>query len=151
MVQHVLAKAALWLALGAPVLGAPAACNTLPTRDAASFDDLVAFVGPAEVTDEPAVYPEYFPVPADLVVDEEAYNNFTLANTPSLNRRDILGDDNRYQWDSADYPWRPMGKVTFTAGNANYLCSGVLIGPRHVLTAQHCARGDNWRNGRFGK
>ncbi len=36
------------------------------------------------------------------------------------------------------YPYRTIGKVYFTSGGVNYVCSGSSIGGRAVLTAGHC-------------
>jgi V8-like Glu-specific endopeptidase len=39
-----------------------------------------------------------------------------------------------YTW----YPWRTVGKVFFTSGGSNYVCSGSVMGGRAVWTAGHC-------------
>ncbi len=43
--------------------------------------------------------------------------------------------DNRTAYNDGNYPWRCVCKITTASGRAG---SGVLIGPRHVLTASHC-------------
>ncbi|KAH8892989.1 hypothetical protein GQ53DRAFT_615686, partial [Thozetella sp. PMI_491] len=48
------------------------------------------------------------------------------------------GADNRVYWSNRDYPYSAMGRLWISAGTSNYICSGSLIGPRHVLTARHC-------------
>jgi len=36
------------------------------------------------------------------------------------------------------YPWRAVGKVYFTQGSSNYVCSGAAITPYAIFTAGHC-------------
>ena len=43
--------------------------------------------------------------------------------------------DNRTQYNDGAYPWVCVCKITTPSGRGG---SGVLIGPRHVLTASHC-------------
>ena len=45
----------------------------------------------------------------------------------------IFSPDNRYTFSDTSFPWCTLGRVT-TAGGAG---SGVLIGPRHLLTVSH--------------
>jgi len=49
------------------------------------------------------------------------------------------------------YPYKTVGKVFFTSGGGNYVCSGSSIGGRAVLTAGHCvAQSGSWHtNWRF--
>jgi len=49
------------------------------------------------------------------------------------------------------HPWRTIGKVFFSSGPYNYVCSGSSVGGRAVLTAGHCVSNggggwySNWR------
>ncbi|KAH8878918.1 trypsin-like serine protease [Thozetella sp. PMI_491] len=54
---------------------------------------------------------------------------------PGLQERGIIGADNRVLWDHQEYPYNAMGRVTTSTGG---ICSGTLIGPRHMVTAKHC-------------
>nr|MBA2695436.1 serine protease [Actinomycetota bacterium] len=54
----------------------------------------------------------------------------------------VYGPDDRQVYYPGDYPWRCMGRVfarTNWAGGGSWdwWGSGVLVGPRHVLTAGH--------------
>ncbi|KAM5349813.1 hypothetical protein ACJ41O_006318 [Fusarium nematophilum] len=60
--------------------------------------------------------------------------------TDSLSARGIIGPDDRVLWDSQDYPYSAMGRI---AGSDGGVCSGSLVGPRHVATAKHCIPGGN--------
>lgn len=46
----------------------------------------------------------------------------------------IWGDEDRKKYNDTSYPWGCVCKITNTFGKSG---SGVLIGPRHVLTASH--------------
>lgn len=146
MLQLALAKVALLLAVASPVASVP-----LDTDTTAGFSDLLGHGEPTVSAGEPVVYPEYITVPKDYVLDEAALSNITSRSQLPVEARDILGgSDNRFQWDGLDYPFKTIGRVTW--GNGVF-CSGTLIGPRHVLTARHCAGldGDNAGNIRFGE
>ena len=49
--------------------------------------------------------------------------------------RGVIGADNRVYWPSTDYPYSAMGRLLRSDGN---VCTGTLVGPRHVTTAKHC-------------
>ncbi|KAK0745491.1 hypothetical protein B0T18DRAFT_326696 [Schizothecium vesticola] len=53
-----------------------------------------------------------------------------------LHARNVIGTDNRVNWNSTDYPYNAMVQVEWVGRT---VCSGVLIGPRHVATARTCA------------
>jgi V8-like Glu-specific endopeptidase len=57
--------------------------------------------------------------------------------SPSLpvSERGVIGADNRVYWPSTDYPYSAMGRLLRSDGK---VCTGALIGPRHVTTAKHC-------------
>ena len=55
----------------------------------------------------------------------------------------IFGADNRQQFLNSSYPWGTIGKVTTPIGSG----SGVMIGPRHLLTVSHVIQ---WTSGGAG-
>lgn len=53
----------------------------------------------------------------------------------------VIGDDDRMRLNDARYPWTTFGKIkksTSEDTNPVPVCSGTLVGPRHVLTSAHC-------------
>ncbi|KAJ0332435.1 hypothetical protein COL5a_002151 [Colletotrichum fioriniae] len=66
------------------------------------------------------------------------FTDFPPSNPGSSqpSKRGIIGGvDNRVLWTNKDYPYRAMGRIALSNGA---ICSGALIGSRHVVTARHC-------------
>lgn len=62
--------------------------------------------------------------------------------------KDIFDGDDRELWgNTTSYPARAHVAIRSSAGATSAFCSGVAIGPRHVLTAGHCL----YRDGAFTK
>jgi V8-like Glu-specific endopeptidase len=89
-------------------------------------------------------------VPEMRVIDPHDSNNLTTlaVDTPLepfipstedlaaiLDKRFIVGQDDRKYNSDTSYPFSAIGKVVWSNGG---YCSGALVGPRHVLTARHC-------------
>jgi protease YdgD len=49
----------------------------------------------------------------------------------------VIGAESRSRFSDAAYPWRAFGKIKF-GKNSGWMCSGTLIGPRHIMTNSHC-------------
>lgn len=117
-------------ALGSPVSRAP----KTPV-----FDDLVfhdksprLFSTASQAVSEFIVYNE------DALKDASV--NSTISHFPpksALQKRWIIGEDDRQLWDDDDevFPGAAVGRLTWETGA---VCSGVLVGPRHLLTVKHC-------------
>ncbi|KXJ92570.1 hypothetical protein Micbo1qcDRAFT_173747 [Microdochium bolleyi] len=52
-----------------------------------------------------------------------------------VGRRQIWGGDDRVDWTNSDYPYSAIGRLTWSNG---IICTGTLVGPRHMITARHC-------------
>lgn len=125
---------ALAMALTAQALPA-----TLTQRQT-TLDEFVGHVSP------PAANPSA-PVPTLIHLtpeDEAVVANWTtqsrtvdFASFESANaeKRGVIGADNRVLTTSTAYPYSAMGRIIRSDG---IVCSGSLVGPRHVTTAKHC-------------
>lgn len=83
--------------------------------------------------------------PKIQVVEDEDF--FTVESVPEvapytisqdgdeIEKRFIVGKDDRKLWNKPYYPFNTVGKLQWSNG---VFCSGALVGPRHVLTAKHC-------------
>ena len=80
----------------------------------------------------------------DVVLDTTTVEPSVInpADDDNFDKRFINGEDDRYQYTNSKYPFVSNGKIQWSN---NGICSGALVGPRHVLTAQHCiaAEGNN--------
>lgn len=68
-------------------------------------------------------------------------SSFAAAQAPAIARPvlpGIGGYDNRAPVNVQLPPWRGMGRLQANSGNLHVSCTGVLVGPRLVLTAAHC-------------
>ena len=64
--------------------------------------------------------------------------NALLAGAAPIGAKTIFGGDDRRVFYSTAYPWRCNGKVESSLGSG----SGVMVGPRHLLTCSHII---DWR------
>jgi V8-like Glu-specific endopeptidase len=107
----------------------------LPTREIRRVDRAAAAAAGGDV---PAVEPYRPPWVAEARLPQRR----RPAAPPEIVHRGhrmeplfVWQPDNRTTYNDTSYPWGCVCKVTTAAGQAG---SGVLIGPRHVLTASHC-------------
>jgi V8-like Glu-specific endopeptidase len=81
--------------------------------------------------------PDFGGLPMDF--DQEAFQKDMAKLTPT--DRTVIGPDNRLpitdMWLLRTHPFRTIGSLTGCEDCLSY-CSGVLIGPRHVLTSASC-------------
>lgn len=57
----------------------------------------------------------------------------------------IIGRDDRIHVDAPQLQgWSPHGHLDMTFADGNFIGSGLLVGPRHVVTAGHCVFGKGW-------
>ncbi|KAF4997549.1 hypothetical protein FGRMN_3754 [Fusarium graminum] len=60
---------------------------------------------------------------------------------PRSRIRSMSGEDDRIEWNTFEYPYSSIGRLEIRSkkrGNVWNVCSGSLVGPRHVITARHC-------------
>ncbi|CAH0025561.1 unnamed protein product [Clonostachys rhizophaga] len=88
-------------------------------------------------------------IPEIVKLSEEQFSNETLSKiepyippgSPSSGEADkrdyIEGPDDRVLFPSTSFPYASVGRLYWSNGA---VCSGALVGPRHVLTAKHCIK-----------
>lgn len=67
------------------------------------------------------------------LVTSEALPSY-FANDTSLEKRGIIGTDNRAEKNSLEYPWSAIGRIVRTDGAIG---TAVLVGSRIIVTARH--------------
>lgn len=58
----------------------------------------------------------------------------------------IGGVDDRVEWYMHEYPYSAIGRLHVTSEvpfNKTNICSGSLVGPRHVMVARHCVNSES--------
>lgn len=129
-------SATVFVTLAAIVWGCPAA---VPGVRQTSIDNLLGYDESLKqlTVDENAILPEI----TTMVDDDFSYSDNITEASPytvredELEKRFIVGADDRRLWNKAQYPFNTVGKIRWSNG---VFCSGALVGPRHVLTAKHC-------------
>lgn len=125
-----------FIALSFGVKGCPAAD---PGVRQTSIDNLLGFDESLKqlTLDDDAIIPEI-----RIMEDVDFSCNETITEASpytvpegELEKRFIVGPDDRRLWNKAQYPFNTVGKIRWSNG---VFCSGALVGPRHVLTAKHC-------------
>lgn len=104
---------------------------------------ILAFTGSslAIPTNDPVQRRSEVPAPKAKIFSREELEPFsTQSSGPSnstdpLKIRAIIGSDDRVLWDSQQYPYSAIGRISGSDGGS---CSAALVGPRHVATAKHC-------------
>lgn len=85
--------------------------------------------------------PEWFGVTAKPVTQRLPQPGRVLQNGQDLSPLTVFGAEDRRTYNDLSYPWGTICKIVTSAGTG----SGVIVGPRHVLTASHVV---DWsRNG----
>lgn len=85
--------------------------------------------------------PEWFGTSAVPCKQKLPTDNLVKLNGKDIDPLTIFGPDDRRIYNDISYPWGTICKVVTSAGTG----SGVIVGPRHVLTASHVV---DWsRNG----
>ena len=127
------------IASAALVIGARGCPAADPGVRQTSIDNLLGFDESLRqlTVDEHAIVPEVV-----AMTDADFFCNETFAEAApytvceeELEKRFIVGADDRRLWNKGQYPFNTVGKIRWSGG---VFCSGALVGPRHVLTAKHC-------------
>lgn len=114
--------------------------QAIPTLGAKSGTFAKPLTTDAFLPDHIELQPILKPLPADLITpaffkaisDEKDKKRGNQATT-------IFSPDNRMVFNSTAYPWGTCGRVDSPLGQG----SGVMVGPRHLLTVSHVVRWNN--------
>ncbi|KAL7546958.1 hypothetical protein ACHAWF_010285 [Thalassiosira exigua] len=70
--------------------------------------------------------------------EEYSHKIYSNSTQPGRGQRHlrIFGSDDREEFENYAYPWSTVGKVETSSGS----CTGTLVGPSLMLTAQHCVK-----------
>lgn len=138
MVRSIATAAAAALLACSGVQASPVASQQrdVTFKNLLGFDDSIARIQSA-----PGVIPDVTVLsgPVNNTANQVEPHTLSAADIEQLGKRFINGADDRYLYSDTNYPWAAVGKLQWDNG---VFCSGVLIGPRHVLTAKHCLVSD---------
>jgi V8-like Glu-specific endopeptidase len=74
---------------------------------------------------------------ANNTVQDEEVSDITLGKFPRS--ADIHGTDDRYPFTDSRFPFCTVGLVQSRKNQTHVgICTGTMVGPRHMLTASHC-------------
>ncbi|KAM7222998.1 hypothetical protein V8F06_001554 [Rhypophila decipiens] len=88
---------------------------------------------PAKLVSSPIVNETSDFVPASIPVEQPAAG--------SQKRGYVFGGyDDRHLWTETSFPSSAMGRLLIQTSSFSGVCSAVLVGPRHLVTARHCIK-----------